>query len=96
MYFKFRSRRLSRFCCLDYSAWQPGDARDGDSHDCPSDSFGCGGISARHFFAGAAQANIVTNPGFETGDFTGWTLSGDTTFTSLTISSLTPEASVRF
>ena len=33
------------------------------------------------FFAGAAQANIVTNPGFETGDFTGWTLSGDTSFT---------------
>ena len=33
------------------------------------------------FSAGAAQANIVTNPGFETGDFTGWTLSGDTSFT---------------
>jgi hypothetical protein len=33
------------------------------------------------FFGGAAQANIVTNPGFETGDFTGWTLSGDTSFT---------------
>ena len=31
------------------------------------------------FSAGAAQANIVTNPGFETGDFTGWSLSGDTT-----------------
>jgi hypothetical protein len=33
------------------------------------------------FFAGAAQANIVTNSGFETGNFTGWTLSGDTSFT---------------
>ena len=35
------------------------------------------------FFAGAAQANLVTNPGFETGDFTGWALSGDTTFTGV-------------
>jgi hypothetical protein len=33
------------------------------------------------FFAGAAQANIVTNPGFEIGNFTGWALSGDTSFT---------------
>jgi hypothetical protein len=33
------------------------------------------------FSAGAAQANIVTNAGFETGDLTGWTLSGDTSFT---------------
>jgi hypothetical protein len=32
------------------------------------------------FFAGAAQANMITNPGFETGDFTGWVLSGDTSF----------------
>jgi len=35
------------------------------------------------FFAGAAQANLVTNPGFETGNFTGWVLSGDTSFTSV-------------
>lgn len=35
-------------------------------------------------FAGALQGNnIVTNPGFETGNFTGWALSGDTTFTSV-------------
>src|SRR5262249_20260803 len=32
------------------------------------------------FFAGAAQANLVTNPGFETGNFTGWALSRDTSF----------------
>jgi hypothetical protein len=30
--------------------------------------------------APAQAANIVTNGSFETGDFTGWTLSGDTTF----------------
>ena len=34
-------------------------------------------------FAGAAQASIITNPGFETGDFTGWALSGDTSFTAV-------------
>jgi len=26
------------------------------------------------FFAGAAQANLVTNPGLETGNFSGWAL----------------------
>jgi hypothetical protein len=32
------------------------------------------------FLAGSAlaQANLVANPGFETGDFTGWTLTGET------------------
>jgi len=29
--------------------------------------------------AGGAFCNQIVNPGFETGDFTGWTLSGDTT-----------------
>ncbi len=28
-------------------------------------------------------ANLVSNPGFETGDFTAWTQSGDTTFTGV-------------
>jgi len=31
----------------------------------------------------AANANIVTNGGFETGDFTGWTQGGDTSFTGV-------------
>jgi hypothetical protein len=32
---------------------------------------------------GASGQNLVANPGFETGDFTGWTLSGNTGFTSV-------------
>jgi len=31
-------------------------------------------------FAGSAHANLVTNSGFETGDFSGWTLGGGTDF----------------
>ena len=33
--------------------------------------------------AASAQANLVTNGGFETGDFTGWTLAGNTGFTGI-------------
>jgi hypothetical protein len=32
---------------------------------------------------GTAQANLVTNGGFETGDFTGWTQGGNTGFTNV-------------
>jgi hypothetical protein len=31
----------------------------------------------------SARANLITNPGFETGDFTGWNLSGNTGSTSV-------------
>src|SRR4030095_5014649 len=45
--------------------------------------WGAAALVLATFFAGAAQANIVTNPGFETGNFTGWALSGDTSFTAV-------------
>jgi len=32
----------------------------------------------------AHAQNLVVNPGFETGDFTGWSLSGDTGFCGVT------------
>lgn len=39
-------------------------------------------LAAMGFIAAAAQAELVTNGGFETGDFTGWTQHGDTGATS--------------
>ena len=41
---------------------------------------GAAAVVVGTFLAGSAlaQANLVANPGFETGDFTGWTLAGDT------------------
>jgi len=41
-----------------------------------------------------AKANLVTNPGFETGDFTGWTQGGDTSFTGVggTFDSIAPHS----
>jgi hypothetical protein len=37
-----------------------------------------------------AGSNLVTNGSFETGDFTGWTVSGDTTFTGVCDASSCP------
>ena len=37
--------------------------------------------------AGLASANLITNPGFETGDFTGWTPSG-----SLAVNNFNPHS----
>lgn len=36
--------------------------------------------------AGSAQANLITNSGFETGNFSGWTQFGNTGFTGVTTS----------
>ncbi|MBC7773551.1 MAG: hypothetical protein H7210_13735 [Pyrinomonadaceae bacterium] len=38
-------------------------------------------LAAAAAFVGTASANLVSNPGFETGDFTGWTVFGDDDFT---------------
>src|SRR5262249_39265778 len=45
--------------------------------------WGAAALVLATLFPGAAQANLVTNPGFETGNFTGWALSGDTIFTGV-------------
>src|SRR5262245_9224158 len=45
--------------------------------------WGAAALVLASFFAGAAQANLVTNPGFETGNFTGWALSGPTSFSAV-------------
>lgn len=43
-------------------------------------------LTALGVFAAAAQAELVTNGGFETGDFSGWTQHGDTGATSVWLS----------
>jgi hypothetical protein len=40
--------------------------------------------AAAFSFCSSAQANLVTNGGFETGDFTGWTQTGNTGFSGVT------------
>jgi outer membrane autotransporter protein len=40
-------------------------------------------LGAFSFAPRAAAQNLVTNGGFESGDFTGWTLTGDTSFTDV-------------
>jgi hypothetical protein len=40
-------------------------------------------VAAALSFVSRASANLVNNGGFETGDFTGWTQSGDTSFTGV-------------
>ena len=46
--------------------------------------WGAAALMLATFFAGPAQAdNIVINPGFETGNFNGWSPSGDISFTGV-------------
>lgn len=40
-------------------------------------------LAALALAAGAAHADLLTNGGFESGDFTGWTQFGDTSFTDV-------------
>ena len=40
-------------------------------------------IATSFLMGTAANANLVTNPGFETGDFTGWTQGGNTGFSGV-------------
>jgi MYXO-CTERM domain-containing protein len=47
-------------------------------------------IAAALCFVSAAQANLVTNGGFEAGDYSGWTLFGNTGIA--TIDSITPHS----
>ena len=52
-----------------------------------------GAMAAIALFAGAtAHAYTVTNGGFETGDFTGWTQFGDMTFTSVSADPPVPQS----
>jgi len=44
-------------------------------------------LFASLLFAGAAQAELVTNGGFETGNFTGWTQFGNTTLSGVNAAS---------
>lgn len=41
-------------------------------------------VAGAALLAGAAHANLLTNGGFESGDFTGWTLGGNTGSTGVT------------
>ena len=41
------------------------------------------GLAILAFATPLGAQNLVTNPGFETGDFTGWLISGNTSFTNV-------------
>lgn len=55
-------------------------------------------LATASFATSAAGANLITNGGFETGDFSGWTLSGNQTYTSVekSIFDLTPHTGQYF
>ncbi len=52
--------------------------------------------AAAFSFCSSAQANLVTNGGFETGDFTGWTQTGNTGFSGVQSLLLVPVHSGNF